>query len=69
VAVGATAVAVDGKAVGDAVIVDGTVTLIGAGVVAGDELQAVKIIPNPIATLNPKILKVFTSFMCLIVSP
>jgi hypothetical protein len=37
------------------------------GVAVGAALHAVKIIPSPIATLNPRILKSINRFVCFMV--
>jgi len=69
VAVSAASVAVGfaGSVVGDEPIV-GCTTAAGAvvGVTADGAPHAVKIMPNPIAALNPKVLN---DFACFIISP
>jgi hypothetical protein len=66
VAVGSAIVVVDSAstgvgrcAVGDALLAGSAVSLLGAGVLVTAALHAVKITPNPIALLNPRILKTF----------
>jgi hypothetical protein len=54
---------VGGKAVGEALITGGAVALIGAGAAGGAAPHAAKTIANPIAPLNPAILKGFSSFI------
>jgi hypothetical protein len=45
------------SAVGETLPADGVLTIAGAGVAVGAALHAITIVPNPIATPHPRILK------------